>query len=184
MKNIGVVGIGFDEALDKLAADFVARLADQGADRRDDAAALGAEIFHRLDGGFDDAGQRTFPSRMCGTDHARIRIDEEYWPAVGGGDADRKAVNAGDDRIGLRSQWAFPRAGRDDRVGRMDLMHVEKSVGCNAHRVGHPAAVLADIGGIVVRAKSAIEAGIDAVGDAAVAGEEGVAQAGNGGEQG
>src|SRR6202012_2312533 len=49
--------------------------------------------------------------------------------------------------------------------------------------LGHPPAVFRDMGGIVVRPEAAIEAGIDAAGDAALAGEKGVAQARNGREQ-
>src|SRR5450759_279918 len=54
---------------------------------------------------------------------------------------------------------------------------------CDAHLRRHPAAVFRDPGGIVVRAEAAIEIGVDAVGHAALAGEEGMTQAGNGREQ-
>src|SRR3984957_18490840 len=51
-KEPAVFRVGIDEAFDEFVADFVRRLPDQGADRSNNAAALGAEFFHRLDGGF------------------------------------------------------------------------------------------------------------------------------------
>src|SRR5687767_2194084 len=94
-----VLGIGFDEAFDEFATDFVGVLADQGADRGDDAAAFGAEPFHGVDGGFQDAGQRALPSRMRRTDHARGGVDEQYRSAVGRGGADGETFGAGDNGV-------------------------------------------------------------------------------------
>src|SRR6202166_3809821 len=65
----------------------------------------------------------------------------------------------------------------------MDLPDAEKMLGRDAHLLRHPAPILRALGGIVVRAEAAIEALVDAVGHAAVAREESVAQAGNGREQ-
>ena len=53
-----------------------------------------------------------------------------------------------------------------------------------AERNRHAPAVFPDAGSIVVRTEPAIEAGIEAARDAALPGEEGVAQPRNGGEQG
>ena len=65
----------------------------------------------------------------------------------------------------------------------MDLVHADEALRHDAHLLGHPAAIFRDIGGIVVRTEAAIEALVDSAGYAALAGEEGVAQAGNGREQ-
>jgi hypothetical protein len=65
----------------------------------------------------------------------------------------------------------------------MNLMHTDQLLRANAHMLGHAAAVFADAFGIVVGAEPAIEARIDAVGYAALAGEEGMAKAWNGREQ-
>src|SRR5215510_10107243 len=65
----------------------------------------------------------------------------------------------------------------------MDLVCAEQALGRHAHLLGHPAAIFRDAGGFVVRAEPAIEALIDSVGHSALAGEEGVAQSGNGCEQ-
>ncbi len=62
----------------------------------------------------------------------------------------------------------------------MDLIGGEEVQGGDAHLRRHAPAVLGHMRGIVVRSEPAIEAGIDAFGDAAVAREERVAQAGNG----
>ena len=102
MKNTALLGIGIEEAFDEFAADFVGVLADQRADRGDDAAALGAEFFHRVDGGFQHAGQRALPAGMRGADHARGGIDEQDRSAIGRGDADRETLGARDDGVGAR----------------------------------------------------------------------------------
>src|SRR5712692_3285883 len=81
------------------AADFVRVLANQRSDRGDHAAAFGAELFHGIDGGFHNAGQRAFPPRMNRADHTRVRIDQQYRPAVGGGDADGETFGARDDGV-------------------------------------------------------------------------------------
>src|SRR5712664_470590 len=65
----------------------------------------------------------------------------------------------------------------------MNLEYAEKIRRRDAHLLRHPAAIFRDIGGIVVRAEAAIETSIDAIGHAAVARKESVAQAGNGREQ-
>src|ERR1700694_5979790 len=65
----------------------------------------------------------------------------------------------------------------------MDLPDAQEMLGRNAHLRRHPAPVLPDIDGIVVRAEAAIEASVNALGHAALAGKEGMMQAGNGREQ-
>src|SRR4051812_30060297 len=84
----------------------------------------------------------------------------------------------------MRTRVQIPWRGRDGDIGRVHLVRGEELRWRNAHRLGHPAAVLGDVGRIVMRAKAAIEAGIDALGDAAVAREEGVADAGEDGQGG
>src|SRR5690349_24781610 len=65
----------------------------------------------------------------------------------------------------------------------MDLVGAEQALGRNAHLLGHPAAIFRDAGGFVVRAEPAIEALVDSIRNPALAGEECMAQAGNGCEQ-
>src|SRR4051812_41061621 len=65
----------------------------------------------------------------------------------------------------------------------MDLPYGEKVCRRDAHLLRHSPTVFRDSSGIVVRAKPAIEAVVKAAGHAAVAGKEGVAHAGKGGQQ-
>ena len=69
-------------------------------------------------------------------------------------------------------------------VGRMDLIGGEEAIRPHPERRRHAGAVLGDVRGRVLGARAAIEAGIDAVGHAAVAREEGVPDAGERGECG
>src|SRR5258705_10137257 len=65
----------------------------------------------------------------------------------------------------------------------MDLVRAEQGLRCNTHLLGHSAAIFRDAGGVVVGAEAAIEALVDSARYPALAGEEGVAQPGNGCEQ-
>ena len=116
-------------------------------------AALGAEFFHRRDGGFHDAGQRALPARMRGADHARARIDQQDRSAVGRGDADGETLGARDDGVGARPRRRPAMAGRDHDIGRMGLVHAEKMRRRDAHLLRHAAAIFRDMGGIVVASR-------------------------------
>ena len=65
----------------------------------------------------------------------------------------------------------------------MNLEHGEEAFRSNAQRCGHPTAVFRDMRRIVVGADTAVQAGVDSFGDAALAAEEGMMQAGDGREQ-
>ena len=65
----------------------------------------------------------------------------------------------------------------------MGLVQAKEALRRNADMLGHAPAIFRDQDLIVVGAEPAIERGIDAAGDAALAGEEGMAQAGHGREQ-
>src|SRR3981081_4107343 len=65
----------------------------------------------------------------------------------------------------------------------MGLPDAEEMLRRDAHLLRHPAATFPHLGRIVVGAEAAIETGVDAIGYAAVARKESVAQAGNGREQ-
>ena len=120
---------------------------------------------------------------MRRANHARGRIDQKNRTAIGRGDADRKPFGARDDGVGLRSRRALPRSGRDHGIRRMHLMHAQEMLGQDADPLRHAAAVLEDVGGIIAGAEPAIEPFVKAAGYAALAGEEGVAQARNGRKQ-
>src|SRR5947209_8465688 len=65
----------------------------------------------------------------------------------------------------------------------MNLERGEQARGLDAEMRGHAPAVFRYPGGVVIGANSAIEAFVNAIGHAAIAGEERMTQAGNGGEQ-
>src|SRR5258708_11193599 len=65
----------------------------------------------------------------------------------------------------------------------MNLEGGEEMAWLDAHRRRHPPAVFHDVNGIVLRADAAVQAGINAIGDAAIAAEESVTQAGDGRKQ-
>ena len=116
MKNTPLLGIGIQKTFDEFAADLIGVLADQRADRGDDAGAVGAEFLHRVDGGFQHAGQRALPAGMRRADHARAGVGEQDRAAIRGGDADGDAFRACDERVGARLV-ALPWSGRHHDVG-------------------------------------------------------------------
>src|SRR5438105_13901009 len=65
----------------------------------------------------------------------------------------------------------------------MNLVRGEEMAGLDPHRRRHPPAVFCDEALVVPRADAAVQAGIDSTGDAALAAEKSVAQAGNGRKQ-
>jgi len=64
----------------------------------------------------------------------------------------------------------------------MDLMDADQGIVLCTQRRRHAAAVLLHLRGLVRRPDAAVEGGIDPVRDATLAGEEGMADAGMGGE--
>src|ERR1700732_4378705 len=78
----GVLRVLLHKPLDEFIADFIRGLADQRADRSDNAGAFGARLFHGLDRGFDNSSQRALPASMRRADHARVGIDEQKRSAV------------------------------------------------------------------------------------------------------
>src|SRR5579859_634521 len=179
-----VPGIGPDETFDEFGADLIARLADQGADSGNHAASFRTELFHCLDGRFQDAGQRALPAGMRRPDHARRGIDEQDRSAIGCGDADGEPFTPRHDGVGLRPRRSVPWTARQHRIRRVDLVHADEMRGRDAQLFRHPAAVFGHPGRVIVRAEAAIEAGIDTIGHAAVAGEKSVAKPWNGRKQG
>ena len=143
MKKTPFSGVCIQKTFDEFAADFIGVLADQRADGRDDAGAVGAEFLHRVDSGFQHTGQRALPAGVRCTDHARAGVGEQDRAAIRSGDTDSDAFGAGDERVGT---WlvALPRSGRHHDVGRMDLVRAEQALGRNAHLCGHPAAIFRD----------------------------------------
>ena len=179
-----VVRVGRHELLHQLGADLVARLVDHRPGRRDDARARSAEPLHLDDGCLQHAAERAAPAGVRRADHLRLRVGEQHRSAIRGRDADRQCLLARHDGVGMRPRLVAPRLARLDHLGRMDLVAGQQPLRPDRERLRHARAVLVDVGAQVLRADAAVQRGIDAVRNAAVAGEEAVADAGQRGERG
>jgi hypothetical protein len=118
------------------------------------------------------------PRQPACADDARCRIGEQHWAAIGGRNSDRQRPHPGDDGVGPRPRLAAPGRFGDHDVGRMNLVGGKKAVRRHADRRRHAGPVFRHLRGIIAGANAAIEAGIEAAGDAALAGEKAVADAG------
>ncbi len=122
MKNTPFSASASMKALDEFAADFVGVLADQRADGGDDAAAVGAEFFHRVDGGFQHAGQRALPAGMRRADHARGRHRRTGSGPQSAAVTPMAMPSVRVTMASARGCVALPWSGRHHDVGRMDLV--------------------------------------------------------------
>ena len=110
---------------------------------------------------------------MSRADDSRFVIGKQHWPAIGGKRTDSDAGNIGHHGVGLRAR-AAEWFGDVEDIGRMNLMHGHEMIGRNAEAFGYAAAILRDLFRYIVRSASDVEARIDAIGNAALAGEEAV----------
>ena len=132
-------------------------------------SALAPSALHRGDGGVGDAAERAFPAGMRRADDAGGRVGEQHRHAIGGEDAEQQAGPIGDERVGMRARIVGEGRGDGDGIGRMDLVQGDERR-AGRDRRDRARAVLGDRGGIVVRAEADVEPGVDAGGDAALAG--------------
>ena len=70
------LGIFGGKAVYQVGTDLVIGLPDHRPQRRVNAFARRAELFHRRDRGLDDAKQRATPAGMDGADHPVLLVDE------------------------------------------------------------------------------------------------------------
>ena len=150
----GVVGVGLDEALDEFAADFVAVLADQGADRGDDAAARRRRAF--------PSRRSWIPARRSArpsSPHARRRSRARLGSTNSTGPQSAVVTPSARPSVRVTRASAFGRGPPatasvgDDDVGRMDLVQAEEALRRDADLLGHAAAVFRDMRRIVVGAE-------------------------------
>src|SRR5580700_1904458 len=170
-------GVFCVKAGNQIGADFVIGLPDHRSDDGADLAARGAEPLHGIDRGLDDAGERAAPAGMGGTDDAGVWLGEEDRPAIGGADADGERPHARDDGVGAGPGLRQPRRFRDYHLRRMNLIAGQKAARLDPDRGRHAGAVFRDMGAVVIRPDAAIEARIEAAGNAALACEEAMADA-------
>ena len=173
----GAVGL---EALDEFRTDFVVRLPDHRAGRGDDVVARRRRSFSiARDGRLDHAGERAAPAGMRGADHARAA--RRRTGSVRSPRSRRRSrcpAIARDQRVGARPRVRRPRLLDGHHVRRMDLIGGEEIARARTpSAVGHQRAVLGDMRRRIARADAAVEAFVDAARHAALAREEGVADA-------
>src|SRR5580692_10492074 len=161
----------------EIGADLVIGLPDHRSDHGAEVATLGAEPLHGIDRGLDDARKRAAPAGMGGADDAGVWFGEENRPAIRGADPDGECPDARDDGVGAGPGLGQPRRFRDYHLRRVDLIAGQKAARLDPDRGRHAGAVFRDMGAVVVRSNAAIEARIEAAGNAALAREEAVADA-------
>src|SRR6185437_15054231 len=164
----------FQKAVAEIGAHFIILLADRGANGGADAHPQGAQLFHGLQGGFQHATQRAFPSRMGGADHTGLGIGEQHRRAIRREDAKTQARRRRHHAITLQTLAIRAAPGRprvDD--GAVDLREADQA-GIRSERIGHPFAVFRHGCRIVLGPGTAIERGIDALRYAALAPEKAV----------
>ena len=114
---------------------------------------------------------------MSRSDDLRLGIGEQHWSTIGGKGADHEPRSAGYDRIGFRHhalrKWPV-NCQCDVAVA---LINCDQLTGCGTQMPCDPVAVRFDPGAIVVRAQAAVEQGVNAIGSAALPGEEAMANA-------
>ena len=157
-------------------ADLVVRLADHRAERGADAARCAPSFSIAAIVASSTPVSAPFQPACAAPITPALRVGEQDRAAVGGGDADREARHARDDRVGARRILARPWLLGDDHVGRMDLVAGDEMRRRDAERGRHAGAVLAH----ACRARRSsrcppLRLCVDAVRHAAFAGEEGVA---------
>src|SRR5437016_213717 len=79
-----VLGLRLLECGAQFVAYLVRRLRNTRTNGGADAIAACPKLLHRIDRGFDDAGERAFPAGMDSTDHAGLSVHEKYRCTVGG----------------------------------------------------------------------------------------------------
>src|SRR5580704_12911855 len=114
---------------------------------------------------------------MGGADDAGVWVGEQDRPAIRGADADGECPHARDDGVGAGPGLGQPRRFRDHHLRRMNLIAGQEAVRLDPDRSRHARAVFSDMGAVVVRSDAAIEACIEAAGNAPLAREEAVADA-------
>ena len=121
---------------------------------------------------------------MAGADHAVLRVGEEDRAAIRRRDAERETGNPRRHAVRARALPVCERLGDDERIGRVDLVEPGEILGRDAEFLCHAAPVLAHMRLIVRGAYAAVQRRVDPARDAALAREEGMADAGKGGEFG
>ncbi len=116
---------------------------------------------------------------MRRADDTSPRLGEQNRPAIGRGYTDGERALACDNGVGTWALFSLPGLLGDRDLRRVDLVGRQEAVRLDPDRRRHTGTIRGDMIGPVVRTDAAIEAGIVAAGNAAVAREKRVPDAGN-----
>jgi hypothetical protein len=114
---------------------------------------------------------------MGGADDSLLGVGQQHRHAIGGEDAKRKARTVGDHGVGDRGVLGFPRLGDGDHPGGVLLIQGDQGARRLFHHFHRQGAVLRYVLRGVAGAVAAVQRGVDAVGNPAIAGEKGVTHA-------
>src|SRR4029077_11332013 len=170
-------GVFGGKAGGEVGADLVIGLPDHRPDHGADLAARGAEPLHGLDGGLDDARECAAPAGMGGADDVGAWVGEQHRAAIRSAHPDGERPHARDDGVGAGPRLGQPRRLRDHYLRRVNLIAGQKAARFDPDRGRHARAVFRHVRAVVVRSDAAIEARIEATGNAAMAREKAVADA-------
>ncbi len=133
MEEHAVLGIGLDEARRRIRCR-PRRIACGSAGRSRRRCRLRSAPSFSIASMVDSSTPVSAPFQpACAAPITRaLGVDEQDRAAVRRRDRDRQALGARDERIRLRARGAVPRAGHDDHVGRMNLVHADQMVGRHA----------------------------------------------------
>src|SRR5690606_8344481 len=112
---------------------------------------------------------------MSSRNHSRARICEKNWGTVRRQSADHDTRCARNQRIRTRDLQGIERAIDDERLGAVDLVEGQHLLAWSTQASGDARAILADEARIVLGAQAAIEATVEASGNATLPREKAVA---------
>jgi hypothetical protein len=163
--------------------DLIARLADHGPERGDDARAIGAAFLHCSDCRFKDAVCSATPACMRHPDDGRLSVGEKNRTAIRGGNSDGETRLFGDEGIGAGTLRQRPGPIDDHDLGRMYLVGGKKVLGPNAQTGSHAGAVLRHVVRLIMGPDAAIKARVNTGRYAAGAGKKSMPDAGQPGDR-
>ena len=138
-KEALAVRVVLQEAVKKLRANLIGRLAYGGADDGGDRRAVCAQGFHCVQSGFEHAVAAAAPACVRRPDDPGLRIGKQHRLTIGGQNGKTESGGRCDQRIGARA-W-IKRCGQHDDIGGMHLIDRDQMRQRQVHRLRHPGAV-------------------------------------------
>ena len=156
---VGWVVVG--EPLKKPGVYLIAFLRDARPDGTDDARPVRPQCLHRHNSVVGDAGYRTLPSGVGGSDYASFIVGEQDRHAICGDDPEQDAGHIGDHRVRFRRVILIICLGDGNHVGGVDLVNAGKLCIGQDNRGCQPP-VFQHGGAVIIAADADIQSGINA----------------------